>query len=100
MIHFFFFTILGVAECGTLHCTLGTYLYSSLFLYQILCIFTLTLQDITKRGESFIMPGRSGHHTKVEFRFVVFRPFMEEILVGKVKSCNKEHVQGIYSYFK
>jgi len=71
------------------------------FFFTRFCVlFTLTLQDITKRGESFIMPGRSGHHTKVEFRFVVFRPFMEEILVGKVKSCNKEHVQGIYSYFK
>ncbi len=40
------------------------------------------------------MPGRSGHHTKVEFRYVVFRPFIEEILVGKVKSCNKDYVQG------
>nr|CAG4638051.1 EOG090X0DHL [Chydorus sphaericus] len=61
-----------------------------------LCI---ALWDITKRGESFIMPGRSGHHTKVEFRFVVFRPFMEEILVGKVKSCNKEHVQVTLGFF-
>lgn len=46
------------------------------------------------RGESFILPGDSGHHTKVEFHFVVFRPFMEQVLVGKIKNCNREYVQG------
>nr|CAG4635060.1 EOG090X0DHL [Alona affinis] len=61
-----------------------------------LCI---ALWDITKRGKSFILPSDSGHHTKVELRLVVFRPFLDEILVGKIKSCNKDHVQVTLSFF-
>lgn len=30
----------------------------------------------------------------VNFRYVVFRPFMDEILTGKTKSCSKEGVYG------
>ena len=60
-----------------------------------LCI---ALWDIVKRGESFILPGDSGHHTKVEFRYVVFRPFMDQILVGRIKNCDKSAVQGNQSY--
>nr|CAG4637344.1 EOG090X0DHL [Ceriodaphnia reticulata]SVE73189.1 EOG090X0DHL [Ceriodaphnia reticulata] len=61
-----------------------------------LCI---ALWDITKRGESFILPGDSGHHTKVEFRYVVFRPFMEQVLVGRIKNCDKESVQVSLGFF-
>lgn len=31
----------------------------------------------------------------VNFRYVVFRLFMDEILIGKTKSCSKEGVYGI-----
>lgn len=31
----------------------------------------------------------------VKFRFVVFRPFIDEILTGRIRSCNHEGVQGI-----
>lgn len=30
----------------------------------------------------------------VHFRYVVFRPFVDEILLGKIKSCSKEGVHG------
>ena len=38
----------------------------------------------------------------VHFRYVVFRPFVDEILVGKIKSCSKEGVNGrlIYGFCK
>nr|CAG4648238.1 EOG090X0DHL [Moina brachiata]SVE93258.1 EOG090X0DHL [Moina brachiata] len=61
-----------------------------------LCI---ALWDIISRGESFILPGDSGHHTKVEFRFIVFRPFMEQILVGRVKNSTKDFVQVTLGFF-
>nr|CAG4643496.1 EOG090X0DHL [Ilyocryptus agilis] len=61
-----------------------------------LCI---ALWDVTERGESFILPGDSGHHTKVGFRYVVFRPFMDELLVGKIKSSCKEYVQVSLGFF-
>nr|SVE75384.1 EOG090X0DHL [Daphnia dolichocephala] len=61
-----------------------------------LCI---ALWDIIERGESFILPGDSGHHTKVQFRYVVFRPFMEQVLVGRIKNCDKESVQVSLGFF-
>lgn len=46
--------------------------------------------------DSYIFPGDGAAHTKVEFRFVIFRPFMEEIIVGKIKNCSKEGVHSKY----
>ena len=31
----------------------------------------------------------------VRFRFVVFRPFVDEVLVGKIRSCSAEGVRGL-----
>ncbi len=56
-----------------------------------LCI---ALWDIEKREESYILPGDGGSHTKVHFRFVVFRPFMEQILIGKIKNSSRQGVQS------
>ena len=30
----------------------------------------------------------------VKFRFVVFRPFIDEVLTARIRSCNHEGVQG------
>lgn len=56
-----------------------------------LCI---ALFDITSLKESFIIPGDGASHTIVHFRYIVFRPFLEEILVGKIRSCSQEGVHG------
>nr|CAG4648880.1 EOG090X0DHL [Polyphemus pediculus] len=61
-----------------------------------LCV---ALWDITKREESYILPGDGASHTKVNFRYVVFRPFLEEVLVGKIKNCNKDSVQITLGFF-
>ena len=34
------------------------------------------------------------HLFAVRFRFIVFRPFVDEILVGKIRSCSTEGVRG------
>ena len=44
----------------------------------------IALWDILKIGDSYLLPGDGASHTRVEFRILVFRPFMEEVLVGKV----------------
>ena len=31
----------------------------------------------------------------VKFRYVVFRPFIDEVLVGKIKSSSSDGVQGM-----
>ena len=46
----------------------------------------IALFDILEIGESHVMAGDGASHTKVTFRLLVFRPFIEEILTGKIKS--------------
>uniref|UniRef100_A0A0A9XE25 DNA-directed RNA polymerase III subunit RPC8 n=1 Tax=Lygus hesperus TaxID=30085 RepID=A0A0A9XE25_LYGHE len=58
------------------------------------CLF-----DIEAKDNPYIFPGDGGAHTKVDFRFVVFRPFIEEIIVGKVKNCSKEGVHVTLGFF-
>lgn len=55
-----------------------------------LCV---ALFDIKKIEDSYVFPGDGSSHTRVTFRYVIFRPFIDEVLVGKVKNCSKE---GIY----
>ncbi|XP_033118101.1 DNA-directed RNA polymerase III subunit RPC8-like [Anneissia japonica] len=61
-----------------------------------LCI---ALHDVTKLEESFIFPGDGASHTKVHFRYVVFHPFMDEILIGKIRSCSNEGVHVSLGFF-
>ncbi|XP_050311744.1 DNA-directed RNA polymerase III subunit RPC8 [Anthonomus grandis grandis] len=61
-----------------------------------LCI---ALFDITALKESFIIPGDGASHTIVHFRYIVFRPFMEEILLGKIRSCSQEGVHVTMGFF-
>lgn len=56
-----------------------------------LCI---ALHDITRLEDSYIFPGDGAAHTKVHFRYVVFRPFMEEVIIGKIRSCSRDGVHG------
>lgn len=61
-----------------------------------LCI---ALHDIVKLNESHIIPGDGASHTKVHFRYVVFRPFLDEILVGRIRSCSREGVHVSMGFF-
>lgn len=61
-----------------------------------LCI---ALFDITHLEDSYIFPGDGAAHTKVVFHYIVFRPFMEEILTGKIRSCSQEGVHVTLGFF-
>ncbi|KAF2901157.1 hypothetical protein ILUMI_05033 [Ignelater luminosus] len=61
-----------------------------------LCI---ALYDITNLEESYIFPGDGASHTRVSFRYIVFRPFMEEILLGKIRSSSPEGVHVSLGFF-
>ncbi|XP_012257557.1 DNA-directed RNA polymerase III subunit RPC8 [Athalia rosae] len=62
-----------------------------------LCI---ALHDITNIEDSYIFPGDGSSHTKVVFRFIVFRPFVEEIIVGKIRSCSADGVHVTLGFFE
>ncbi|XP_028409117.1 DNA-directed RNA polymerase III subunit RPC8-like [Dendronephthya gigantea] len=57
------------------------------------------LHDIIEIGDSFILPGDGASCTPVKFRFVVFRPFIDEILVGRIKACSHEGVTVSMEFF-
>lgn len=59
----------------------------------------IALWDIINIGDSYLFPGDGASHTRVEFRILVFRPFMEEVLVGKIKCCTKEGVYLSLGFF-
>lgn len=61
-----------------------------------LCI---ALFDIQSMEDSYIFPGDGAAHTKVEFRYVVFRPFIDEIIVGKIRNCTKDGVHVTLGFF-
>ncbi len=55
--------------------------------------------DLLDLGSSFLFPGDGAHHTRVTFRVVVFRPFHEEVLTGKIKSCTAKGVSISLGFF-
>ncbi|KAF6121154.1 RNA polymerase III subunit H [Phyllostomus discolor] len=59
-----------------------------------ICLF-----DITKLEDSYVFPGDGASHTKVHFRYVVFHPFLDEILIGKIKGCSPEGVHVSLGFF-
>ncbi|RWS04254.1 DNA-directed RNA polymerase III subunit RPC8-like protein [Dinothrombium tinctorium] len=61
-----------------------------------LCI---TLYDIIKVHESFILKGDGCSHTLVHFRFVVFRPFIGEVLTGRLRSCSVDGINVSLGFF-
>mmetsp|Transcript_43060 Transcript_43060/g.71584 ORF Transcript_43060/g.71584 Transcript_43060/m.71584 type:complete len:225 (-) Transcript_43060:173-847(-) len=61
-----------------------------------LCV---ALHDILHIGEAFLYQGSAAQHTSVEFRLVMFRPFVGQILTGKVASCDPEGVRLTMGFF-
>ena len=61
-----------------------------------LCV---ALYDILHIGESHLHPGSASHHTAVEFRLVIFRPYVGEILTGSVVSCDEDGVRITLGFF-
>ena len=83
-----------------------------------LCI---SLLDVTQVSEFYLLPGDGASHTKsmlyergadyicsnavqkmlllltlVKFQLIVFRPFIDEVLIGKVRSSSLEGLRGAY----
>lgn len=61
-----------------------------------LCI---ALWDIVKMEDSYIFPMDGSSHTVVHFRFIVFRPFVGEVLVGTLTSSSSEGLHVSMGFF-
>jgi DNA-directed RNA polymerase III subunit RPC8 len=58
----------------------------------------MSLWDIKEIKNGVIYPGDGGVHSMVKFRYIVFRPFQDEILVGKIKRCTPDGVHGMMKH--
>nr|CAH8868476.1 unnamed protein product [Trichobilharzia regenti] len=66
-------------------------------IYKVgLCV---SLWDILKVEESFISDVDGAYYTAVTFRIVCFRPFIDEILIGIVKSVSKSGLRVSLNFF-
>jgi DNA-directed RNA polymerase III subunit RPC8 len=45
------------------------------------------------------MPGDGGSHHRVQFRLIVFRPFIGEVIVGKIKASAPAGLQVSVEFF-
>jgi len=61
-----------------------------------LCV---SLYDVTEVGESHLYPGNASHHTYVEFRLVMFKPFVGEVLDGQIVNCNAQGMRISLGFF-
>ena len=66
--------------------------YSNKILQDVgLCI---CLYDLLDCSEGFVQHSNGSVYYKVVFRLVIFRPFVGEILFGKVKTCNPDGISS------
>ncbi|KIH53435.1 RNA polymerase Rpb7 protein [Ancylostoma duodenale] len=62
-----------------------------------LCI---CVYDLLEVGVTYILPGEGSGHTKVKFRLVVFRPFVDEVIQARVVSSNSHGLTLSVEFFE
>ncbi|KAL4451781.1 hypothetical protein ABPG75_007443 [Micractinium tetrahymenae] len=60
----------------------------------------VTLYDILSIGDGYVYHSDGGAHYKVSFRVVVFRPFTDELLVGKVHRMTRDGLHVDLGFFR
>jgi len=71
--------------------------YANRVLHDVgLCV---TVFDLTKCSEGKVRYGDGCLWHKVEFRLVVFKPFVSEVLIGKVESSTEEGIRVSMTFF-
>lgn len=61
-----------------------------------LCI---CLYDILHSSDGIVQAGDGCAYVTVEFRLVVFRPFMGEVLTGKIANCTETGIKVTLGFF-
>ncbi|GMS81366.1 hypothetical protein PENTCL1PPCAC_3541, partial [Pristionchus entomophagus] len=56
--------------------------------------------DLLEVGQSTLIPGDGCGHTMVKFRFMVFRPFRDEVIEAKVVGSNKDGLTLSVEFFE
>ena len=56
-----------------------------------LCI---SVYDFESIGDAIIHQADGASHTEVVFRMIAFRPFIGEVIVGRLIRCTSEYIRG------
>ncbi|KAI9225995.1 MAG: DNA-directed RNA polymerase III subunit RPC8 isoform a [Piptocephalis tieghemiana] len=59
-----------------------------------ICLF-----DIVKMSEGFIYHSDGCSYIEVQFRMVVFRPFVDEVLIGKIRQSHSDGIHVSITFF-
>ncbi|ORX55784.1 hypothetical protein DM01DRAFT_1321129 [Hesseltinella vesiculosa] len=59
-----------------------------------ICVF-----DILSTSDRYILYGDGCSYVKVTFRMTVFRPYIGEVLTGKIKSCSPQGIRVSMEFF-
>lgn len=71
--------------------------YSNKIVHDLgLCI---CLYDLAHFEDPIVFPGEGAIFTRVEFRLMIFRPFIGEVLQGKVQSCDEDGIRISVGFF-
>ena len=62
-----------------------------------LCIRLLKIESV---GEAQVFPSDGSAICEVSFVMIVFKPFVGEVLQGKIKSCNAEEIRVTIGFFE
>jgi len=60
----------------------------------------ICVEGLTRRGEPMIYPGDGAIHMKVEFRLLVFRPFIGEVIFGRVRAQDASGIRVSLEFFE
>eukprot|EP01121_Diplochlamys_sp_Union-15-3_P022424 TRINITY_DN9543_c1_g1_i1.p1 TRINITY_DN9543_c1_g1~~TRINITY_DN9543_c1_g1_i1.p1 ORF type:complete len:206 (-),score=30.50 TRINITY_DN9543_c1_g1_i1:21-638(-) len=72
--------------------------YSNRVLLDVgLCI---CLYDIVKLGDAFVFPGDGASFVQTKFRMIVFKPFVGEVLVGRILNSSEDGVHVSMAFFE
>lgn len=61
--------------------------------------FCISFYDFITIDDPFIYPAEGAAHQLAKFRIVIFRPFIGEIIVGKILSSNKDGIRVTLEFF-
>eukprot|EP00048_Salpingoeca_helianthica_P002609 m.58812 g.58812 ORF g.58812 m.58812 type:complete len:199 (-) comp12206_c0_seq1:37-633(-) len=71
--------------------------YANKVVYNVgLCI---ALFDVLSTGDEYIHPGDGGATLHVEFRLIVFHPFVGEVLTGTIRSSSPQGIHVSMGFF-
>lgn len=60
----------------------------------------ICVYDLLALEDGFVYPGEGAYHAKVDYRLLVFRPFVGEVLTGRIRRITPEGLQVSLDFYE